>query len=166
MIIEFGLTDDFVNTQYAPLAALLAHYQQNLTLKPLENVLVSMRERDFSPSDKLTQLLASILTGCEAQSKINTRLNHEDKLARAGRWDRFADQSNLSRTLDVLTLKQIDRLRDATTEIWRSHSLTMQHDWRGYLWLDFDLSGLPCGKHAERSQKGYFAGKKTSLGAS
>ena len=89
MTIEFGLTDDFVNTQYAPLAALLAHYQQNLTLKPLENVLVSMRERDFSPSDKLIQLLASILTGCESQSKINTRLKHENELAKSGGWDRL-----------------------------------------------------------------------------
>lgn len=166
MFLEFGLTDDFVNTQYAPLAALLAHYQQNLTLKPLENVLVSMRERDFSPSDKLIQLVVSILAGCETQFKINTRLKHENKLAEAGRWDRFSDQSNLSRTLDGLTLKQIDRLRGATTEIWRSLSLTMQHDWRGYLWLDFDLSGLPCGKRAEKSQKGYFAGKKTSRDAS
>lgn len=162
MTIEFGLTDDLVNTQYAPLAALLAHYQQNLTLKPLETVLTSMRTRDFSPSDKLIHLIVSILSGCETLSKVNTRLRHEDKLAKAGHWDRFADQSNLSRTLDALTLKQIDRLRRSATDIWHAHSLTVQHDWRGYLWLDFDLSGLPCGKQAEKSQKGYFAGKKTS----
>jgi hypothetical protein len=166
MTIEFGLTDDVVNTQYAPLAALLAHYQQNLMLEPLEHVLVSMRKRDFTPSDKLLQLVVSILAGCETQSKVNTRLRHENSLAQAGHWDRFSDQSNLSRTLDALTLKQIDRLREATTEIWHAHSLTMQHDWRGYLWLDFDLSGLPCGKQAEESQKGYFGGKKTSPDAS
>ena len=53
MTIEFGFTDELVNTQFAPLAALLAHYQQNLTLEPLGNVLVPMKERDFSPSDKL-----------------------------------------------------------------------------------------------------------------
>jgi len=35
------------------------------------------------------------------------------------------------------------------------------HDWHGFLWLDFDLSGLPCGQQADGSQKGFFSGKKT-----
>lgn len=166
MTIEFSLTDEFVNTQYAALAALSAHYQQNLTLKPLEGVRIPLHTRDFSPCDKLIQVLLSILAGCETLSEANVRLKPEMGLARVWHWERFADQSNLSRTLDALTLKQIARLREATTLIWRSHSLTAHHDWRGYLWLDFDLSGLPCGKQAEESQKGYFSGKKTSPGVS
>jgi hypothetical protein len=60
----------------------------------------------------------------------------------------------------------IEQLRTATTAIWHSLSQTRQHDWRGFLLLDFDLSGLPCSPRAEASQKGYFSGKKTSLGAS
>jgi hypothetical protein len=162
MTIEFGLTNDLFNTQYAPLAALSAHYQRNLTLKPLEEVQIPVKMRDFSPSDKLIQVLLSILAGCETLFEVNVRLKPEVGLARVWQWDRFADQSCLSRTLDALTLKQIDQLREAVTLIWRSHSLAMRHDWRGYLWLDFDLSGLPCGKQAEESQKGYFSGKKTS----
>ena len=166
MTIEFGLTDEQVNTQYAPLAALSAHYQQHLMLKPLQEVQVPIKERDFSPSDKLIQVLLSILAGCETLSAVNIRLKSELGLAKIWQWDRFADQSCLSRTLDALTLKQIDQLRGATTSIWRAHSLTLRHDWRGYLWLDFDLSGLPCSKQAEESQKGYFSGKKTSPDAS
>ena len=166
MTIEFGLTDELVNTQYAALAALSAHYQQNLTLKPLETVQIPLKARDFSPADKLIQVLVSILAGCETLFEVNVRLKPEIGLAKVWQWDRFADQSNLSRTLDRLTLKQIDQLRDATTLIWRFHSLAMHHDWRSYLWLDFDLSGLPCGKRAEKSQKGYFSGKKTSPDAS
>jgi hypothetical protein len=166
MTIEFGLTDELTNTQYAPLAALSVHYQQNLTLKPLAGVRVPVKTRDFSPHDKLVQILFSVLAGCETLSEVNVRLRPEVNLARLWQWDRFADQSCLSRTLDALTLKQVDQLRGATAHIWRSHSLTVQHDWRGYLWLDFDLSGLPCGKQAEESQKGYFSGKKTSPGAS
>ena len=166
MTIEFDLTDGSVNTQYAPLAALSAHYQQNQTLKPLREVQIPIKERDFSPSDKLIQVLLSILSGCETLSEVNIRLKSEVGLAKIWQWGRFADQSCLSRTLDGLTLKQIDQLRGATTFIWRSHSRTTHHDWRGYLWLDFDLSGLPCGKQAEESQKGYFSGKKTSLDAS
>jgi hypothetical protein len=125
-----------------------------------------MKTRAFSPADKLTQVLVSILAGCETLSEVNPRLQSEGHLAAVWGWPRFADQSTLSRTLDALTLKQIDQLRQGTTSIWRTHSRTLSHDWRGYLWLDFDLSGLPCSPQAEESQKGYFSGKKTPPDAS
>jgi hypothetical protein len=38
MTIELGLTDELCNTQYAPLAALCAHYQQHQVLAGLEEV--------------------------------------------------------------------------------------------------------------------------------
>jgi hypothetical protein len=57
----------------------------------------------------------------------------------------------------------IEQLRQAGTQIWQTCSQTFGRDWRGYLWLDFDLSGLPCSPRAEASQKGYFSGKKTVL---
>lgn len=161
MSLEFGQTAELVNTQYAPLAALLAHYQQNQVLQPLQQVTVSMKSCDFTPSDKLQQVLVSILAGCETLSEVNQKLKPELHLALVGGWSHFADQSGLSRTLDALTLMNIEQLRRAGTEIWQAHSQTRQHDWRGYLWLDFDLSGLPCAKRAQASQKGYFSGKKT-----
>jgi hypothetical protein len=166
MKIEFGLTDGPFNTQFAPLAALLAHYQQKQVLAPLENVAMQMKTRDFSPVSKLKQVLVSILVGCETLTAFNSELDGEINLAAIWGWERFADQSTLSRTLDALTLMNIDQLRTATTAIWRSISLTQQRDWRGFLLLDFDLSGLPCSPRAEASQKGYFSGKKTSPDAS
>jgi hypothetical protein len=166
MKIEFGLTDGPFNTQFAPLAALLAHYQQNQVLAPLENVALQMKTRDFSPVSKLKQVLISILAGCETLTAFNSELDGEVNLAAIWGWERFADQSTLSRTLDALTLMNIEQLRTVTTAIWRSINLTRQHDWRGFLLLDFDLSGLPCSPRAEASQKGYFSGKKTSLDAS
>lgn len=166
MKIEFGLTDGPFNTQFAPLAALLAHYQQNQVLAPLENVALQMKTRDFSPVSKLKQVLVSTLAGCETLTAFNSELDGEVDLAAIWGWERFADQSTLSRTLDALTLMNIEQLRTATTAIWRSISLTRQHDWRGFLLLDFDLSGLPCSPRAEASQKGYFSGKKTLLDAS
>jgi hypothetical protein len=92
-------------------------------------------------------------------SELNVKLREEHGLANVWRWERFADQSSLSRTLDALTPMNIDQLRESVTLIWRDTGQTLQHDWRGYLWLDFDLSGLPCSKQAEESQKGYFTGK-------
>ena len=165
MRIEIGFTKKHINTQHAPLAVLLAHYQTNRTLEPLEKVQLGMKTRDFSPVDKLDQIMVSILAGCETISQVNTKLDAEVSLASVGGWSHFTDQSNLSRMLDGLTLKQIDQIRAATTAIWRVNSRTCQHDWRGYLWLDFDLSGLPCSPRAQASQKGYFSDKKTSLAA-
>jgi hypothetical protein len=135
-------------------------------LAPLEKVAIEMKIRDFSPVCKLKQVLLSILTGCETLTAFNSQMDGEEGLATIWGWERFADQSTLSRTLDALTLMNIEQLRRATTSIWRSISRTQQHDWRGFLLLDFDLSGLPCSARAEASQKGYFSGKKTSLVAS
>jgi hypothetical protein len=166
MSIEFGLTEGPVSTQYAPLTALSVHYQQNQTLKPLQEIQIPIKERDSSPSDKPAQVLLSILAGCKTLSEVNVQLKSELGPAEVWQWMRFVDQSCLSRTLDALTLKQIDQLRAAITYIWHTHTLALGHDWRGYLWLDFDLSGLPCGKQAKESQKEYFSGKKTSPDAS
>ena len=166
MTIELSLTDGLTNTNYAPLAALSAHYQQNQRLGPLASVQVPMRTRVFSPLDKLIQVLLSIFAGCETLYEVNSKLKQERALASAWQWERFADQSTLSRTLDALTLTNIEQLRAAVNKIWRPQSQMLRHDWRGYLWLDFDLSGLPCGPQAQESQKGYFSGKKTPLVAS
>ncbi len=178
MNLKIGLTEELTNTQFAPIAVIFALYQQNNRLEPLKNVLLKMRNRDFSPTDKLIQILVSILAGCETLSETNAQLKSEVKLARALGWERFADQSTLSRTLDELSQKQIshppdselsqkqiDRLRESTTQIWRTHSRVMQRDWRSYLWLDFDLTGLPCGPLAQASQKGYFGDKKMPVDA-
>ena len=145
------------------MAALLAHYQQNQVFKPLHEVEIVMKSRDFTSYDKLKQVVVSILAGCQTLSEVNQKLKPERLLARAGGWSHFVDQSGLSRTLDSLTLMNIEQMRRAETKIWRNHSQTWHHDWRGYSWLDFDLSGLPCAKRAEASQKGYFSGKKTAL---
>jgi hypothetical protein len=160
MDIKFGFTNELTNTSYAPLSALMAHYQRHNLFQPLENVQIPMRKRDFEPHEKLTQVLLSILAGCETLSEVNPRLKQESLLAKILGIPRLSDQSSLSRTLDALTLKQIDEMRVSTGQMWHSFSRVIDRDWRKYLWLDFDLSGLPCGALAEASQKGYFAEKK------
>lgn len=166
MCIEISFTDNQVNTHYAPLAAILAHYHAQNAFEPLKQMPIAVKKRDFSPADKLEQVLISILAGCETLSEVAPRLKSETALASVCGWPRFADQSNLSRLLDALSLKQIEPLRQATTTIWQSHSQVKLHDWRSYLWLDYDLSGLPCSPRAQESQKGYFSGKKTPPDAS
>ena len=170
MVIEIGLipgtVEANINTHYAPLALLSAHYQQHQTLKPLEMVDVAMKTVRYSPTSKLEQVFLSILAGCEYLSEVNCRLKSEQALAQVWQLERFADQSMLSRTLDELTQMNIEQMRTAETAIWQQNSQTKHHDWRGYLLLDYDLSGLPSGKGAEGSTKGYFSGKKTQPGGS
>jgi hypothetical protein len=161
MTIEFGLSNTDDNTQYAPLVALVAHYQLHQVLQPLQNVASLTKQRDFSQTEKLIQVLMSMLAGCETLSEVNSKLRSEVGLAQVWGWPTLADQSTLSRTLDQLSLVQIDQLRLASTQIWRSFSQINHHNWHGFLWLDYDLSGLPCSAGAEASQKGYFSGKKT-----
>jgi hypothetical protein len=160
MTIEVGFTSELTNTHFAPLALLSVLYQQQNRLEPLQQVQIPMRERYFTSASKLIQVLFSILTGCETLSQVNRTLKQEKGLASLWGWSSFADQSSLSRTLDELTLKNIDELRSSIAEIGRPISHVWDRDWRKFLWFDFDLSALPCGPTAQESLKGYFADKK------
>ena len=81
MNIEFDLTDDYFNTKFAPIGALLAYYQRQKVLAPLELVVPAVKKRDYPLSNQLTQLFLSILSGCEYISVINTKLRPEHSLA-------------------------------------------------------------------------------------
>ena len=164
MNLEIDSTAEEFNTHFAPLAVLLAHYQEVSRLEPLEMVTLSMKTRDFSPICKLKQFLISILTGCESISVIDTVLRPEGAFAQVCGFDQFATQATISRTLDRLSLMNIEQLRIATKAIFDPLCPIYRHDWRAHLWLDFDLSGLPCGPKAQNSQKGYFPDKKRVQG--
>lgn len=164
MALQFGLNSETFNTQYAPLGALIALYKQNQVFDPLKKVDVSMKSVEFSTSDKLEQVIVSILANCTTLSEVNTKLKHDLILANACGWQRIADQSTLSLMLDALTQMNIEQLRRATDEIWHDQSGLNNHDWRGHLWIDYDLSGLVCSQNGELAEKGYFSGKKTALG--
>lgn len=161
MKLEIGLTETGTNTQYAPLAAILYCYRQKNMLKALETIEIEMKIREFSGSSKLQQVVISIMAGCETLSEVNSKLTRERQLAQIMQFPRFVDQSTLSRTLDALSQKQIEQMQQANRQMLREYGQTSQHDWRKYLKVDFDLTGLPCGAQAEESQKGYFSGKKT-----
>ena len=160
MTLKFKLTKKAVNTQFVPVATLLTYYEQQQMLKALETVVPAVKKSDFPLANQLTQVLLSILTGCEYLSQVNTRLRPERKFAQVYRIEQFAHSSTLSRSLDGLSLANVAELEQAVQDICHPFSRTRRHDWRGFLQLDFDLSGLPCGKQAEGSQKGYFSGKK------
>jgi hypothetical protein len=162
MGLEFGTTDELTNTQFAPVAALMAYYDAQKVFKPLQSVTSAAQKGDFTLTEKLEQVIWSMVTGCQYISVVNTKLRSERMLAQVKRIDHFAEQSTLAIALNELTQMNLAQLEASVRQISQRCSRTRQHDWRGFLMLDFDLSGLPCGKQAEGSKKGYFSGKKMS----
>jgi hypothetical protein len=162
MRLQFGTTDELTNTQFAPVAALMAYYEVQKVLEPLQSMTSAAPKGDFTLAEKLEQVVWSMLTGCQYISVVNTKLRPERMLAQVKRTDHFAEQSTLAIALNELTQMNLAQLEASVRQISHRCSRTRQHDWRGFLMLDFDLSGLPCGKQAEGSKKGYFSGKKTS----
>jgi len=161
MNTEFGLTNGPFNTKFAPLAALGLCFRQDGTLKSFDQVTSETGQPDFSPATKLIQVLCSMLAGCEYLCEVNSRLRSEKLLARAWGFERYLEQSSLASGLNQLSRTNSDQLEQVSRSIWCLHSRSLSHDWRGFLRLELDLSGLPCGKGAEESEKGYFSGKKT-----
>jgi len=163
MTLQFGKTEELTNTQFAPLAALVAYAEAQNVFEPLQSVTSTAKKGEFDLADKLVQVVLSILSGCAYISEVNTKLRPERIFAQVNRIDQFAEQSTLAIALNELSQMNIEQLRLAVRQISDRCSRTREHDWRGLLMFDFDLSGLPCGKQAEGGQKGYFAGKKTAL---
>jgi hypothetical protein len=165
MKLQFGTTDELTNTHFAPVAALMAYYEAQKVLEPLQSVTSAAQKGDFTLAQKLEQVFWSMMTGCEYISVVNTKLRPERMLAQVKRTAHFAEQSTLATALNELTQMNLVQLEGAVRQISYRCSRMRRHDWRGFLMLDFDLSGLPCGKQAEGSHKGYFSGKKTSPAA-
>jgi hypothetical protein len=61
-------------------------------------------------------------------------------------------------TLDAATAQNVQQMQHVLTTLLRQHSQAAAHSSRaGWLILDVDLTGMPCGKKAEHSGKGYFS---------
>ena len=168
MTKRLGLSAMQRSTQYAPLAALGAFLQQQDFFAPLwEHVELCSKTVLHEPQQKLLDVVVSILADCASLKQINTRLRPDTALAAAWGRDVFADQSTISRVLDAFTPVTVAQLRTAVERIYVREGQALHHPFdHELLFVDIDLTGLPAGRHAEASTKGYFSGKKTVVGAS
>jgi len=160
MSLEFGKSHELLNTQLGPLGVLTNYYTSQKLFKSLDLVSVTPKDREIVLGNKLYQVIVSILGGCRYINEVNTKLRPERILAQVNGIDRFSEQSTLGLALNGLSQMNLMKLRESSAQISRRCSRVRGHDWRGLLMLDFDLSGLPCSKEAEKGEKGYFAGKK------
>ena len=167
MNTKIELTRFKQETSYAPLGVLGYCLTRTGFLTPVfREVGLKLKEVEYTPAEKLMDVLVNILTGCRSIAQANMRLRPDLTLARAWGRERFAEQSTLARTLDAFTEIHLDQLRRGSESLFRRESCTLQHNFaRDWLWLDIDLTPLPASKHAQASTKGH-QGKKTVMGVS
>lgn len=136
--------------------------QDEQLLAPL-HLLVKIKQKtiDHTPTQKLQDCLVAILCGIEAVSQINTTLAADVALQRAWGRPNCADQATIQDTLSAINWQNLVELRQALAQIFQKYSRACQHDFSvGPLILDLDMTGLPCSKHYQGAEPGYFAGCK------
>ena len=153
-------------TRYVPLCVLGYCLTRTQFLQPVWNEIEwDMKRLVHSPTEKLQDMLVSILAGNHSIYQINTRIRPDLTLAAAWNRLRFAEQSTVSDTLNALGREQIAEIREGSQQLFRHYSQTFQHDYRRQrLIIDLDPTGLLASPRAEGSRKGYLSGKVNRYG--
>jgi hypothetical protein len=143
----------------ASLAALGYYLQHSKLFEPVrQRVQIMQKTVKHTPLDKLYDAWIAMLAGAHGLVEINTRLRSDLALQQAFGRTACADQSTVQATLNACTMANVQQLSDALTSIYRQHSRGYRHDYaRRWQLLDVDLTGMPCGRKAALSTKGYFA---------
>jgi hypothetical protein len=156
------LTQQQKARRYSPraaLAAIGAHVRAIKLLDPIkQKVVILQKSIRYTPFQKLTDALITILAGAHGLSEINTRLRSDEALQRAFGRSGCAEQSVVQETLSACTELNLQQMRQAMDEIFRQHARAFRHNYEENLQLlDIDMSGMPCGPQQEESRKGYFS---------
>lgn len=153
-------------TSHGPLIAVAA-WMRCHKIWPIiaENIVLPQKTVCYTPQQKLLAILVTILTGAHGLVEANTRLAPDEPLWQAFGLPGCPDQSTLNRTLAACTAETVASMRACLTTIYRQHGQALRHSVaEGYLTLDIDLTGLPCGAQAEGATKGYFADERGRRG--
>lgn len=158
-----------IDSQFSPhasLAALVAHLKARGIFDDLcSGVQISQKTVKDSPQDKLLDILLTLLCGTQSLVQLNTLLRADPALQRAAGRTRCAEQSVAQQTLDAATAQNVEQMQQVLTTLVHRYSQVAHHSFRAtWLILDVDLTGMPAGKHAEQSVKGYFSSPRSRRG--
>ena len=144
---------------HASLAALATQLQSRGIFEAVRTgVQIAQKTVKDSPQDKLIDILVTLLCGAQSLVQLNTQLRADPALQRSIGRQRCCEQSVAQQTLDAATTANVEQMQQVLTTLFRQHSQAAAHTSRdGWLILDVDLTGMPCGKQAEKSTKGYFS---------
>ena len=155
-----------IESAQASLAALVAHMKTHGIFEEMRaGVHIAQKTVKDSPQDKVQDILLALLAGTQSLVQLNTLLAQEPAVQRTAGRSRSAEQSVAQQTLDAATQANVAELQQVLTRLLRRHGQVAHHRFRSqWLILDVDLTGLPAGKRAEQSVKGYFSQPKNRRG--
>ncbi len=147
---------------FSPRATLCAIGIKLHSLKFFETIAEQVKIRQkiikHTPMEKLTDAFVAILAGAHGLAEINTRVRTDAALQRAFGRSACAEQSVVQETLDHCTSENVCQMKRAFKALLQKHGQSYSHPYQSRLQLlDVDMTGLPCGRQAEKASKGYFA---------
>lgn len=128
---------------------------------------VQIRQKTLlhTPVDKLQDSFIGMLAGAQGLVETNKRVRPDRALQAAFNRQGCAEQSTISETLNACTAGNVAQLEEAVKLIYRQHSAGYCHNYQEqFQLLDADTSGMPAGKKAELSTKGYFPRQRNRRG--
>lgn len=154
---------------YSPRATLCAIGIKLRSLKFFDTIAEHLRLRQktihHTPVEKLTDAFIAILAGAHGLCEINTKVRTDTALQRAFGRKGCAEQSVVQETLNACTSQNIAEMKRAFKALLQRHGRAYRHPYKERLQLlDVDMTGLPCGRNAEKASKGYFANKPHRYG--
>jgi hypothetical protein len=109
--------------------------------------------------------LFETIAGAHGLAEINTRVRSDAALQRAFGRESCAEQSVVRETLDACDVENVRQMKHAFKSLTRAHGRAYRHPYQARLQLlDVDMTGLPCGRRAEKAGKGYFANQPGRYG--
>ncbi len=164
MSIQIVLVEDCHHTCRAPLAVLGYCLTRSHFFEPFWQDVGAHKHYQHTTFEKLQDVIVCILAGCRSLHQVNTRIRADLALAHAWRRSQFAEQSNLSRTLDALSAEDILALRQGHLQLTHRYSQLRHHDWKRRLVIDIDATSLLASKRSEGSEKGWISGRRNRYG--
>ncbi|MGC8558704.1 MAG: transposase [Nitrososphaeria archaeon] len=121
-----------------------------------ENMHINMKTVKYTPYEKVVELLASMIAGCQHTVTINSKLVPDTALAEEliGK-DRFADQSGINRLLQSISEDNVNELERVFSAYYLTHGMAWKKES-----VDVDMTGFRAnGKTYENTEKGYISEK-------
>ena len=130
-----------------------------------KHVQIKQKVIRHTPLDKLLDAFINILAGGRGLVETNKNVRADPGLQRAFGRERCAEQSTISDTINASTEENVEQMRQAVTEVYRTLGQGYRHPYRSHLQLlDVDMTGMPAGRTGEGVEKGFFSGKRNRRG--
>jgi hypothetical protein len=135
-----------------------------------KHVHVNQKVYDFTPNQKIIQVIASMMFGCEDNKRMNKVLREDNaEYSKYFGLPRWVEQSVVSDTFRALTAENICQLemvwQESLTVTGIIGSLRRKIEAGEYITIDIDLWGDVCKSEDDPTvTKGYFPNKRGKTG--